>query len=305
MYRIFATGMFAALLALSASARASSLDDFYQGIDDNNRDESEAAVAAFTRALAAGDLADDLRPVALIDRGEVYSREKRYADAVADFTAALARSPGRYDATEGRMRAYARNSQGELAAADCDALIKLRPSFANTYGQCGLISSENGDFARAVPYFKSAVSLSSSPSAFFSLWLEIARRRAGTPDEAEFAALAKKLGLDGWPRPIFDLYLGNATPEAVLAAAEKDEQRSSVSSYAYIEDIELHSDQAERRATKPTTLRVRRCQAAFFVGEWQLLNRNIAQADLLFSKTSDYCGDWLPAKKELARLAQK
>lgn len=298
MYRVFAAGMLAVLLA--SSAYSSGLDDFNQGVDAHNRGDNSAAIDAMSRALSSADLANNLRPAALIGRGIAYERGKRYADAIADFTAAVALNPERYDAIYERMRAYAHNDEGQLARADCEALTKIRPKFAELYEECGTIDWENGDFAEAVPNFETAVTLGSTSPVLTDLWLEISRLRAGVPDQTEFAAFTKKLGLDGWPQPIFDLYLGKTTPDAVLEAAEKGEQPSSVPVYFHIE-----GDPPSPYATKSPSLQQRRCLSAFFVGEWQLLKGNIAQAKMLLGKTESYCGDPLLAEKDMSRLAQK
>jgi tetratricopeptide (TPR) repeat protein len=142
MYRLLAELALAALIALPV--RASSLDDFDQGMDAHNRHDDDAAIAAFNRALAAGDLDASLRPAALFDRGVAYFRKKKYAYAIADFSAVLALTPGRYDATSERMKAYRRNAQSGLAAEDCDALLKMRPKSAELSDLCGVIRWENG-----------------------------------------------------------------------------------------------------------------------------------------------------------------
>lgn len=297
MYRVFAAALSVALLALPASA--SSLDDFNQGVEAHNRGDNEAAISALSRALAAGDLTNSDRAAALVDRGIDYERQKRHADAIADFTAVLALDPGRFDATIGRMQAYRANAQGSLAASDCDALIKLRPGLTDAYEMCGVIAWENGEFAKAVPYFQTAVDLGARPLAFAALWLEIARLRAGTPDEHEFAQLAKKLDVEGWPSPIINLYLGKTTPDAVLAAAENADGRSSSPGFLHFQNDTAPS------ASKAASLRRRRCDATFFVGEWQFLSGNFEKAKALIGGASTYCESWLPAEKELARLSQK
>src|SRR4051812_6377268 len=54
-------------------------------------------------------------------------------------------------------------------------------------------------------------------NAAAALWLDLARRRAGLA--SELAESAKRLDMSKWPAPIVRLYLGQQTPEAVLAAA--------------------------------------------------------------------------------------
>ncbi|HEY3638649.1 MAG TPA: hypothetical protein VGK90_10905 [Rhizomicrobium sp.] len=297
MARFLSAAMLAMLLL--SSARASSVDDFNQGIEAHNRGDNETAISVFSRALASGDLTKNQKRAALLDRGFAYKTKKRYVDAIADFTSVLAIDPSRIDATLERMQSYLGNEQDSLAASDCDTLIKMRPGFAAFYEECGIISWQDGNFPRAVSYFDTGVGLGLKPSIFGLLWWEIARMRAGMPQQAKFALLAKKLNLDGWPSPIFDLYLGKSTPDTVMAAAEKSDRPSSVPGFLHFQDY------SPAPIARTTSQDLRRCQAAFFVGEWQLLNGNIAQALPLLNRTETYCKSWLPAKKEVARLAQK
>jgi tetratricopeptide (TPR) repeat protein len=297
MLRVFAVGVVATILALPT--RAGGIDDFNHGIEAHNRGDDQTAIASFTRALTSSDLTASDRSAALIDRGAAYERQKQYANAIADFTAALALNPGRYDATYGRMLAYRENDQGQLAASDCDALVKMRPNIAALQEACGIVGWENGDFPTAVAHFETAIGLGAKPPVFAVLWLEIARLRAGKPNEAEFVNLTRKLDLDGWPAPIFDLYMGKASPDAVVAAAEKIERHTTIPAFLHLQDS------APLSPSESASLQLRRCQAAFFVGEWQLLGRNTAKAQILLRDADADCKDWLPPKKELARLAQK
>lgn len=297
MARLFLAGVVTALSVFPAWG--SSFDDFNQGVNAFNRGDSEVAISALTRALASRDLAEGLKPAARIDRGIAYEREKRYADAITDLGAALASNPGRYDATYWRMLAFELSGQAKEAAADCDALLKLRPRAAALYAHCWRIEWDNGEFVKAVPYIETMARLETRPAAIDVLWLEITRLRAGVPDETEFEQFAKELNVDEWPSPVIELYLGKTTPEAVMAAAEESERATSVAGFLHIEP---RTDISESRTASPQS---RKCQATFFVGEWQLLHHNFAAAAPLLREADLSCKNWLPAKAEVRRLTLK
>jgi hypothetical protein len=92
------------------------------------------------------------------------------------------------------------------------------------------------------------------------LWLDLARRRAGLP--SELANNAKRLDMSKWPAPIVRLFLGQATPEAVLAAADR---------------------------SGPAVRKARRCEAAFFAGELMLQQSREGEAIRLIDRAAAEC----------------
>jgi lipoprotein NlpI len=86
----------------------------------------------------------------------------------------------------------------------------------------------------------------------------LARARAGQPAQDELAAYAAKLDMKSWPGPVIDLYLGKATPNAVLAAAKDADPKK---------DKERH------------------CAAYFYLGQKALLERKHAKARRLFQQS--------------------
>ena len=66
-----------------------------------------------------------------------------------------------------------------------------------------MIRWENGEFVQSVPYFTTAVGLAAKTDPIAALWLEIARERAGVPNEAQFAQIAAQLNPERWPAPLF------------------------------------------------------------------------------------------------------
>ena len=78
------------LVAVGASsALAAGYDDFSRGVNANNRGDADAAISAFTAALAAGDLAPGYVPNAHFGRARAYLQKDKCAEALADLDAAL------------------------------------------------------------------------------------------------------------------------------------------------------------------------------------------------------------------------
>jgi len=73
----------------------------------------------------------------------------------------------------------------------------------------------------------------------------IARGRMGQDGTSELSANAARLKTKDWPYPVIDFYLGRRSLDELRAAASKPEEK---------------------------------CEVAFYVGEWQLLRGNHADA---------------------------
>jgi lipoprotein NlpI len=250
------------------AAKASSFDDFNKGISAFDHGDDKLTVDALSAALASKDLLPSLRPAALVDRGVAYTHEKRYAEAIVDFTEAIGLKPDYFSAIQYRTRAYV--ASGDIASAnrDCYTLIALRAQVQDVSAWCGCLQWQTRDFKAAIPYFQNAVRLAGSTTvgALDELWLEIARLRAGEPDETAFAQWAENQGPVGWPAPIVDLYLGKTTPKVI------DEQLKSGPAGG------IPSSKA--------------CNAAFFVGEWYLLHRQDLAAKTHLRTAASVCPEW-------------
>ena len=304
MGRLFAAFVVASAFALPA--RATGFDDFNRGVNANNRGDSATAIDSLSRALASKDLPENLRPIALLDRAGAYERQKRYDDAIADLNETPKLSPNDYDAIYRRMFAYAASKRGSLAEADCDTLLKMRGRAAPLYFQCGIVGFENGDFARAVPYFQTAVELEAHPQPFHVLWLEIARQRAGTPDDAQFARFAKYMDLDIWPAPIFNLYLGKAGPEAALVVEANSRPQLSLPTFLHLApESPAPITGTVTSGSSNEALPTRRCLSAFFTAEWEIVHQNSGRAMELLCEAATGCPDALVVQTEIERLTPK
>ena len=59
---------------------------------------------------------------------------------------------------------------------------------------------------------------------YTALWLDIVAHRSNVP--SRLSAATEKLEMTGWPAPLVRLYLGQTSPERVLAAAEGSKSKT-------------------------------------------------------------------------------
>lgn len=120
------------LLALWAlPAAASGYSEFNAGIATNAIDLCDVSVQHLSAALAAPDLLPDLRPVALLVRGQCFARGGKFDLAETDFREALRLRPDYIDVFIARGYARGRHGDSAGAVADFDAAIALRPELTN------------------------------------------------------------------------------------------------------------------------------------------------------------------------------
>ena len=140
-----------------------------------------------------------------------------------------------------------------------------------------------GRFTEAASDYEA--SLTVNPKAIYpAFWLYIARARSGQDGRAELTKNSARLkDLFYWPGPIAALFLGKATPKAVVAGAE---------------DPFLDARRQREQL----------CEAHFYVGQYHLLNGRTAEAAAAFKKAlatgaKDFV-EHSAAKVELERLGQ-
>jgi tetratricopeptide (TPR) repeat protein len=271
--------LFAAfLLALcAAGAEAASYDDFAQGLAADQHGDSVLAVTFFTSALAAGDLSAGLLPQAYRGRGLAYLRLRRCDLALADFDAALKLKPDYGDALALRAGAHACRKDFTAALADFSALIDKAP-VAESYAGRGRLRWETGDFADAADDFAQQLRLAPSNGYAF-LWLESARQHAGTFDAKRAARDADAISTRHWPGALVSFYVGDETV-----------------------------DEVDREAARPDVAAAdaQVCEADFFVGEWLLGHADAAGARTRLQRAADACprgeSERYNATTELERL---
>jgi lipoprotein NlpI len=255
-----------AFVAASAAAWAAGYDDFVRAGELRRVGNVDGALAAYSAALSAGDLAPAYMPDAYHSRAELYYRTGKCASALADLDAALKLRPAMIEAL--RLRARANDCLGNMdaARADLDAVIAAAPA-SDLYASRGSFNWFHGKFVEAAEDYGTAASLHNKrsfdwrPGAYSLAWYAIAASRAQRFIAADFAAKAKGFDLDPWPGPLVSFFLGKTTQDAVYREAAKGEG-----------DLP----------------KAQKCEADFFLAEWQFASGNAA-AKALLQTVPDNC----------------
>jgi lipoprotein NlpI len=261
------------LAALGTPAGAASYNDLNIAISYFNDGARDSAISWFDRAIAAGDLNPDLTRVAHFDRGRALLSRGDSATAIADFTAALAVSPGDVRILEDRAHAYLNAGQLENAAGDFKAVRLRNPNDKPLAFQSGLVNWQIGRYDDAAADFARP----GSSDLIAWLWQQLANVRQGKPVSSFFmTSFDQKM----WPNPMVALFLGQTDEEAVLRIAQ------------------------DSKAADAQT-----CDAEFFIGEWRLAHGDREGASALLKKMTDDCRNDATqlhvAQLDLAKLSKK
>src|SRR6266853_427826 len=202
-----------------------------RGLEYREKREFDAAIADFSTAIAI----DSRYANAYRNRGNAYVKMDEYDRALPDLTTALAINARDPETLAGRGIAYQKIGDYDSAIADFDSVIAREPHNIAAFTSRGYAHFYRGDFVDAVADLSHVVGtdLDTYPNLFRFLALSRAGQTASDLEPA-----ARRLNSRTWPYAVFELYLGRRDPAATLAAAQQPEQR---------------------------------CEAQFYVGEWQLL----------------------------------
>jgi tetratricopeptide (TPR) repeat protein len=165
--------------AVGVPAPAAPLDDVRVGVEAARQGNREEAIRLLTRAIEARGLSNENMSIAHINRGYAYQRSGEYVDAVDDY----------------------------------DAAIRLMPNAPEGYRNRASAHLETGRYKDAVEDFAKAKALSPR-SAYLTLWLHMARSKAGEDDMRELRADAATLDLASWPGPVLAFLAGHGTRKA-------------------------------------------------------------------------------------------
>lgn len=263
------------------AAMAAGYDDFTTGMTAYLRGDTEAAIKAFTVALAAPDLPKVYVAAAHRGRAQAYLRLDKCAEAETDIEAYIAQKGL---STEIRiLRFWSRLCAKDEAAVQSEfAGLVGEKIGASDYWQLAQLEVQYGLFdgaAKTNAKAFAAVDKSTDDAAYILLWRAMSEDRAGTLDKAVLAADLTPLKLDKWPRPVLDLYLGKQTPKGVM-----DEATSW-------------------RRTRETA---QMCEANYYVGEWQLARGDKAAAAPLLAAAVEKCpGDFIEYPAAAAEIKRQ
>ena len=265
----------------------------------------------FPDALAEYGRILDQRPdnaAVFTNRGAILQMSSAYEKAIADYTHALALTPGFFSALRNRARCYELLGDYDRAIADqTDALaattddgtkatifvergwlrveaddyvtavadlrqaVAIRPSMQRARVDLGFAEFDTGAFGAAATDLEA--SFQPSVNLYALLFWHLAQARNGSLDSAGLASRVAPLAIKDWPGPVIDMFLGRQSPEALAAAASNDQER---------------------------------CEAAFYIGEWDMLQRQPGPAVSQFERALSTCPrsyiEYHAADAELHRL---
>ena len=162
----------ACLVLLAAPLQAGGLDDLKAANAAAEQGKADDAIRLFTQALGSSDLSPADQFAARKGRGNEYTGKSLIADAferldqarglradaIADFTAALAIKADDADLYVARAQVYDLNGQNDSAIADFDAALK-RNNSPLTLVQRASSLSVKGDYDRAVADYTTALAI--------------------------------------------------------------------------------------------------------------------------------------------------
>jgi lipoprotein NlpI len=263
---------------------------YYRGKGDLDR-----AIGDYDEAIRL----DPSKAMYYNNRAIAYRAKGELDRAIADYDHAIRLDPKHVHAYHNRANIHFERGEFDLAIADYTAAIRLDPRYANAYRGRGDAYQTRGDLARAIADYSEAIGIAPKTEAFFqargradmyagmlakaladfnrarelepkdpyvALWLDIVNKRSNLP--GRLAEAAKEIDMTGWPAPVIRLYLGQLTPEAVLAAAANANPR------------------IRQQAV---------CEANFYIGELALQQGKADQAKQLFSLVTANCRKTLTA----------
>jgi tetratricopeptide (TPR) repeat protein len=249
-----------------------------------NRGNAYHAKGDNDRALIDYNEAIQLDPEftqAYFARGSTYLLRKDYDRALADYNEAVRLDPNNAVAYYVRGAIYLAKKEYSLAIADCVRAAKLGSKLNNeidtlqglAYFGRGRRHLLNGFIAYALADLKQANELNPK-EVYTALWLDIADRRNNNPSRLTRSTI--HFDMKVWPAPIVRLFLGEITPDEVLAAANSADSK-----------------------TKQGQV----CEANFYSGEFALFQNAKSDAQRLFQLAASGCPeDFVEREEAIAEL---
>jgi len=191
-----------------------------------------------------------------VNRGVAYAFKGDLDHAIVDYDQAIRLDPNYAPAFSNRGHAYRHKGNYDRAIADYDEALRLDPKDVSVHADRGFAYFLKADFPAAAAALQSSIELDQETYAM--LWRYLARARVGSGSGAadELAANAARLKAKEWPYPVIEFYLGKRSVDQMSAAAGKPEER---------------------------------CEAQFYLGEWQVLHGDRTKAAGALRTAADSC----------------
>jgi lipoprotein NlpI len=181
------------------------------------KESGDVAIAACSRAIATGRLSGHDLAVIYDNRAVEYQNKGDLDRAIADYNEAIRLDPEYVTAYRNRARTWNLKGDADNSIADFNQAIKLNPKDAEAFFGRGRTFLGSGALPKALADLNQASELNPK-GAYIALWLDIAGARSNL--STRLADAATHIDMTNWPGPLIRLYLGQLTPEAVLAAAD-------------------------------------------------------------------------------------
>jgi lipoprotein NlpI len=154
---------------------------------------------------------------------------------------------------------YTKRGEYESALVDFAAAAGLQPGNERLFLSRGHAYFLKGDYRAAQSDFRHVAEKASAEQQLHALiWLYLASQRLGEDGRSIVSAIRSHADLSSWPGPAVMLFLGEATPEAMLARAWSFDSKTGL---------------------------LQRCEAYFFLGQYYLLAGNREAARAAFSES--------------------
>jgi tetratricopeptide (TPR) repeat protein len=225
---------------------------------------------AITSCETAVSLKPDFAPP-YANRGLAVLGQGNTSAAITDFDTALRLDPKSTQIRGFRSQAYRDAGDFDRALEDVQVILAQSPNDPSALSESGISHFALGNFHAAAEAF--TASLSQDDFVYAKIWRYLSRMRAGEDGESGLVQDATGLKDKNWPYPVIEFYLGRRDANSMKAAAANDDQR---------------------------------CEATFYLGEWNLLQHNASEAEALMQKAKDTCPktffESMFAQAELKRL---
>ena len=244
--------------------------------DDCAGSDPDRSIAVRTRILQGSGEPAENGAIACNNRGLAYRDKGELDRAIADHTEAIRLDPRFAVAFNSRGFTYDRKGERDRAVADYTEAIRLDPRFAVAFRNRGRDYLYAGALAKALADFSQSSELDPK-NGYSALWLDIIGKRSNLPSRLQQAT--EKIDMTKWPAPLIHVFLGQLTPEALLAAADNHD---------------------------PKTKKGQVCEAIFYSGELALQQGKKDEAARLFKLAANDCPkgliEWAAASAELKAL---
>jgi lipoprotein NlpI len=249
-----------------------SLAYFNRGLAYSRKGDLDRAIAGYDEAIRL----DPKYVKAYINRGDAYADKGEFDRAIADYSEAIRLDPKDVASYNSRGDAFKAKDDLDRAIADYNEAIRINPKESDAYFHRGIANLYAGSLPKALADLNQMDEL--DPTANYgALWRDIVSRRSKL--QSRLPQAVSQLDMTAWPAPVIRLFLGQMTPEAVLAAADDRD--------AYKKKVQV-------------------CEANFYSGEFALQRGVKEEAERRFRFAVAECPkrfvEWSAARAELTAL---